>query len=226
MCQRITHVLKCINSATYILTYMNSDNIFLLKSPLYFHVVLSLRSPGCPSLSPTNVRHFLTSPVVNLPTSYPRATKKEHQNVRTFPSAIDEIQTILASIASLCALEMFVSAILFVCVLQADILIVSFSIKPFWKHFFTTRKPLIHENQHWAFWGGNPFLSQGVASSELLTKHNIEDFLRVPANIESYFWRTTLTASCVMSPIWVFLLRVFPLLTLFIIPKVAKNTFA
>ena len=87
---------------------MNSDNIFLLKSPLYFHVVLSLRSPGCPSLSPTNVRHFLTSPVVNLPTSYPRATKKKHQNVRTFPLAIDEIQTILASIASLCTLEMVV----------------------------------------------------------------------------------------------------------------------
>ena len=88
-------------------TGQNSDSIFLLKFPLYFLVVLSPDPPVAP-LSPTNVRHFLTSPVVNLPTSYPRATKKKHQNVRTFPSAIDEIQTILASIASLCALEMFV----------------------------------------------------------------------------------------------------------------------
>ena len=59
------------------------------------------RSPGCPSLSPTNVRHFLTSPVVNLATSYPRATKKKHQNVKTLSLTIDEIQTKLASIASL-----------------------------------------------------------------------------------------------------------------------------
>ena len=88
-------------------TGQNSDSIFLLKFPLYFLVVLSPDPPVAP-LSPTNVRHFLTSPVVNLLTSYPRATKKKHQNVRTFPSAIDEIQTILASIASLCALEMFV----------------------------------------------------------------------------------------------------------------------
>ena len=79
-------------------TGQNSDSIFLLKFPLYFLVVLS---PDPPVAPPTNVRHFLTSPVVNLLTSYPRATKKKHQNVRTFPSAIDEIQTILASIASL-----------------------------------------------------------------------------------------------------------------------------
>ena len=146
----------------YISKYMNSDNIFLLKSPLYFHVVLSLRSPGCPSLSPTNVRHFLTSPVVNLLTSYPRATKKKHQNVRTFPSAIDEIQTILASITCLCALEMFVGCSqtfsmeirLFKMLFNSEVLLQDTNVACWLPHFplsllenisFTTRKLPIHE---------------------------------------------------------------------------------
>ena len=81
-------------------SYWNFPSMFMLSFP---------QIPRLPlSLSPTNVRHFLTSPVVNLPTSYPRATKKKHQNVRNFPSEIDVIQTNLASIASLCTLEMFV----------------------------------------------------------------------------------------------------------------------
>ena len=102
--------------------------------------------------------------------------------------------------------------------------IVSFSIKPFGKHFLHNKKTSYSWRTTLSILGGNPFLTQGgiirtiyeaqhrrlPACSrkhwELFMKNNIECFL------------------CDVPNIWIFLLRVFPLLTLFIIRRVAKST--